>query len=76
MKTNGGILLVRIVDSGDGVVWEHGKDGKGVACRDYVASGMQARIVDVLKYALKQAEGEMLLFDVTDRIADVGGASA
>jgi hypothetical protein len=76
MKNNEGTLSVQIVDSGDGVVWKHGKDGKGIACRDYVASGMQTRIVDVLKYALKQAEGQRLVFNVTDRIADIGGTSS
>lgn len=67
-----------VVDSTttDGVVlWER-SEGRGIACRSYVLDGTQARIIHALKHALEQAEGEMLAFNVADRILDVSGPAS
>lgn len=63
-------MKVQILNSEGVILWERGEKG-GISARGYVADGTQERIIAALKKALVQAEAELRLFNVGDRIADV-----
>jgi hypothetical protein len=58
-------IVVRVFGGEGGLIWERGEN-RGIACRGYVSTGVQAAIISALKEAVAQSEAELLLFDVGD----------
>ncbi len=68
-------MTVQLLDDKGNLVWQRGEDW-GLACRSYLTTGMQAKIVAALKSALVQAKAESSTFDVVDGVLDVSGSAA
>jgi hypothetical protein len=68
-------MKVQIIDEAE-VIWERDQNGSGIASRAYVADGTQQRIIDALRHALEQAEGQLRTFDYGDSVLDSGTAAA
>ena len=62
-------MEVKVYDEDNKLLWSINRKGKtmsGVTCAKYVADGTQQKIINVLKSALSQAEGELLVSDNAD----------
>ena len=70
-----GSLTVPVLNQEGEVVWLRHPKG-GLACRDHVVDGTQEQIIEALRNSLGQAEAERLLFDVSDRVANVSRPAA
>ncbi len=68
-------LSVSVLDSSGKTLWMRDDTG-GIANREYASDGTQEKIIDVLDKALEQARAELRLFPVSDRVLDIGRASA
>ena len=62
-------MEVKVYDEDNKLLWSINRKGKtmsGVTSAKYVADGTQQKIINVLKSALSQAEGELLVSDNAD----------
>lgn len=64
-------MQIKIINNGE-VIWMRDTVTlEGMASRGYVKDGMQNKIIAVLKYALAQAEGELLCCDNSDTMTNI-----
>ena len=69
-------MIVRIINGAGESIWERDEQrSRGMTSRAYAADGTLEEIIRALKDALRQAEGELLTFDVVDRVPDVSSTA-
>lgn len=68
-------LKVTVSDKDDALWMRNSATLEGIASRGYLKDGTQQKIIAALEHALGQAQGELLCWNNTDGVADVGATA-
>lgn len=68
-------LKVTVSDKDDALWMRNSATLEGIASRGYLKDGTQQKIIAALEHALGQARGELLCWNNTDGVADVGATA-
>ncbi|ELB6047226.1 Rrf2 family transcriptional regulator [Salmonella enterica] len=68
-------LKVTVSDKDDALWMRNSATLEGISSRGYLKDGTQQKIIAALEHALGQARGELLCWNNTDGVPDVGATA-